>query len=162
MVRSNDESDVYKKVSQWCKNEGVFVKKINNPENEFIILIKLPNQLQIQIAKPNDKPFIVISCQTTIAPQHWSMLQKGTNLAKFKEKVIEFICERPLDIAFDPNNPQYVLIDRLFLDGLTQHNFFNMIREISHSFQKIIIILNKICGISSSTSIEMKKPDFYG
>ena len=157
-----EKKSVYQRISRWVKDEGIFIKKINNPEHEFIIIIRLPTKLQMQIAKPNDKPFLVLSCKTTIAPQHWSILQKGTNLIKFKEKVIEFICTRPLDVAFDPKNPQYVLVDRIFLDGLTQHNFFNTIREISHGFQNILIILNKICGLRPSEPFEMKKPNFYG
>ncbi|MHA1386687.1 MAG: hypothetical protein ACTSR3_23275, partial [Candidatus Helarchaeota archaeon] len=64
--------------------------------------------------------------------------------------------------AFNPKNPQYVLVDRIFLDGLSQNNFFGSIREITHAFQKILIILNKICGLRPSEPIQMKKPTFYG
>ena len=81
---------------------------------------------------------------------------------KFKEQVLEYILERPLDLAFDPKNPQYVLVDRIFLDGLNQNNFFNSIREIAHSFQKTIMILNRICGSKPSEPYQMKKPAFYG
>ncbi|MHA1298850.1 MAG: DUF2299 family protein [Candidatus Helarchaeota archaeon] len=156
------DKELYAKISQWCKEEGIFDKKITSPEHEFIIRIQLPTKLRMEIAKPNDKPFIVLSCKTTIAPQHWSILQKGTNLIKFKEEVINFICSRPLDVAFNPKNPQYVLVDRIFLDGLSQNNFFGSIREITHAFQKILIILNKICGLRPSEPIQMKKPTFYG
>ena len=140
MPNKNHSVNLYSKVSQWCKEEGIFDKKIKEPAHEFIISVRLPTKLGLQIAKPNDKPFIVISCKTSIAPQHWTALQKGTNLKDFKEQVIEYICERPLDLVFDPKNPQYMIVDRIFLDGLTQNKFFNSIREIAHSFQKIIIM----------------------
>ncbi len=162
MPKNDEKIDLYKKISQWCKEEGIFDKKIKEPAHEFIISVRLPTKLGLQIAKPNDKPFIVISCKTQIAPPHWAQLQKGTNLMKFKEQVLEYVFERPLDLAFDQKNPQYVLVDRIFVDGLTQNSFFNSIREISHTFQKILIILNRICGLKPSEPYQAKKPAFYG
>ena len=159
---TDKDKNIYSKLSQWCKEEGIFEKKITSPEHEFIIQLKLPTKLRLEIARPNDKPFIVISCKTSIAPQHWSILQKSNNLMKFKELVIEFITSRPLDIAFNPKNPQYVVVDRIFDDGLTQNNFFNSIRELTHGFQRILIILNRICGMKPTEPVQMKKPSFYG
>jgi len=159
---TNDDENLYSKISQWCKEEGIFEKKINNPAHEFLFIIKLPNNLRLEIARPNDKPFLVLSCKTKISPQHLSTLQKSTNMIEFVGQTDEYICERPLDLVFDPKNAQFALFDRIFLDGLTQHNFFNSIREIAHSYRKIIIILNKVCGTRPSKPQQTEKPHFYG
>ncbi|MHA1797660.1 MAG: DUF2299 family protein [Candidatus Helarchaeota archaeon] len=154
-------------MSAWCKEEGIFDKKIKDPAHEWVILVRLPSKLQLQIVQPNDKPFIVISCRVNIAPQHLNILSKSpAKFANFRAESLEYICTRPLDLAFDPkSNKFFNIADRIFLDGLSQQVFFSSIREIVHAFQKIIIILNRICGqkdSGKSATVTGTMPGFYG
>ena len=159
--------EVYKKVSSWCKEEGIFDKKIKNPQMEFVMIIKMPNKLQLQVVQPNDKSFIVVTCRVNIAPQHLNILKKSpAKFINFRNESMEYICTRPLDLGFDPKNQTFFNIaDRIFLDGLTQQAFFTSIREILHAFQKIIIILNRVCGQADSGKTQSSistMPGFYG
>ncbi|MHA1313906.1 MAG: hypothetical protein ACTSRB_08380 [Candidatus Helarchaeota archaeon] len=53
---------------------------------------------------------------------------------------------------------------------MTQHQFFSSIREITHAFQKIIMILDSVCGMTPdsqktgrlSSGVDINKPAFYG
>ena len=151
----------------WCKEEGIFERKIKDKAHEWIILVKLPNQLQLQIVQPNDKPFIVITCRVNIAPQHLNILKNTpSKFINFRNESVEYICTRPLDLGFDPKEGKFFnIVDRIFLDGLTQHAFFSSVREIFHAFQKIIIILNRICGQKDSGKASSSTgtiPGFYG
>ncbi|MHA1144280.1 MAG: DUF2299 family protein, partial [Candidatus Helarchaeota archaeon] len=139
-----DVKDLYDSIKRWTQEEGIFDKKLTNPANEFIVLIKLPTKLQLQVIKPNDRSFIIVSCQVTISPQHLSVLNKSpAKFLMFRTEVMDYIITRPLDVAFHPKDRKlFTIVDRIFLDGLTQHQFFSSIREITHAFQKIIMILD--------------------
>ena len=171
MIEENAKN-LYKKISGWLKEEGIFDKKLTNPANEFVIIIKLHTKLQLQVSKPNDRSFILISIQVTISPQHLSILNKSpAKYVEFRKRAMDYIISRPLDLAFHPKEKKvFTIVDRIFLDGLTQHQFFSSIREITHAFQKIIIILNTVCGMSMeemkssklSSGFDTGRPIFYG
>ena len=109
----------------------------------------------------------MITCRVNIAPQHLNILKKSpAKFANFRTESLEYICARPLDLGFDPKqNKFFNIADRIFLDGLTQQSFFSSIREIIHAFQKIIIILNRVCGQEDSGKTPASTgsiPGFYG
>lgn len=170
MVKESE--DLYKLISGWLKDEGIFEKKLTNPANEFIILVRLPTKLQLQVLKPNDRSYVIISCQVTISPQHMSVLNKSpAKFLNFRKETMDHIITRPLDLGFHPKDKKlFTIVDRIFLDGLTQHQFFSSIRELGHAFQKIIMILDTVCGMSPvsaksgklSSGFDVDKPAFYG
>ncbi len=127
---------IYDKIKDWCIEENLSLKKVNDQKANFHFSVGYPIGSNIDILQPKGKDdSIIIAAGVTVSPEHISKITKLK-----KETREEFLWDfrfilgnRPTE--FNLNHPNGILnafsiTKALYDDGLTKDKFMNTLQEI--------------------------------
>lgn len=149
----NNEIDVKKIIRSWCESDAIYREAIKDKRMEFVYRIEYA-RFNMVITRPVEKDFIQIENVINISPEHQKLLTPE-KYDRFRNAALDFILGLDVDIVFPPNKPMFVLLDKIYDDGLTHQYFFNVLRRIAHASARVIKILNEILG---TIGVEIKPP----
>ncbi len=139
-----EESNYKKIIRSWCESDGIYREAIKDKRMEFVYRIEYA-RFHMVVTRPVEKDFIQIENVINISPEHQRILTPE-KYAQFRNVALDYILTQDVDIVFPPNKPIFVILDKIYDDGLTHQRFFTTLRRIAHASARVIKMLNEILG----------------
>ncbi len=167
-----DRSEIEEKIRDFGLDEGIIGRKMpENPNVEFAYELnfppKSPKPMHLLTIKPKETKAIMIQAATQIAPQHVEALAKidSKGLFKFFDFFKKYLLTQNLLYNIDGNNARYVILDSIYPDGLSEHNFYLSVRKVFNAAVFVnIMLMEMIAGNIPDTKLlgSFDRSDFSG
>ena len=153
MEKSIKPEELKQKIIDMCLDEGILGKKLpEDPKLDFALELNFPpnspRPVKLILLKPKDKKAILIQIATQIAKVHVEALNKNdkNGLLRFFQNFKKFMLVQNLLYNIDVQNARYFISDILYLDGLTENEFYRTIRRVFNAALYTNMMLEEMCG----------------